>query len=223
MTHFLGNMKLIFKTLFCIEFRNKKNFFSSLLLSLVILLIFSFSLDVTSNIDSTLATALLWVTLAFLGNMVVSGFTSHLFQNNVEHMFILSGASSLSLFFGFFLSSFIFLFGLSIFICFLIALFFNFSFVSIPLFGIALALGLLGYACLSTLVSCLLRFQKNKDLLTLIVFLPLAIPLLMTATKATLQIFSHVPPISLGFLLGFDIILITLSGLLFEYGLEVFS
>ncbi len=81
-------------------------------------------------------------------------------------------------------------------------------------------MGSLGYISIGTLFFSLAEFQNVKDLLITVLFYPLVIPLFLYLHKATTMIFDHKTPNLMLFIIGYDLIFVFLSAMLYEFVIE---
>jgi heme exporter protein B len=89
--------------------------------------------------------------------------------------------------------------------------------------GLAALLGTLGFAAAGTLVSAIAANTRAREVMLPLLLLPLAVPVLIASVQATALALGARPAETwpwLQLLAGFDVILLGLSYLLFEYVLE---
>lgn len=221
-------MKIFFSSLFALvekdirlEVRSKQAFFAALLFVLVTLFIFSFGFKINPGTIADLAPGIFWVTIAFAGSLLMSHLTHREKENRTNEGLLLSGCGGTILFFSKFITLFIFMMVLEIATIPLCILFFNFSLDEGALLFVGIfLLGTIGYAAVGTLFSTLLSHARLRDLLLPIVFYPVIIPLLIAAVQATQKVLEGETPRELMFMLGFDMILVTASVLLFDFVTE---
>ena len=93
-----------------------------------------------------------------------------------------------------------------------------------PLLLPIILLGTVGFAAVGTLFSAMTVHARAREVLLPILLFPIAIPLLIAAVKLTAGLFDGQPWSSMGrwlqFLIGFDVIFLTVSYMTFDYVVE---
>jgi heme exporter protein B len=221
MKEFLFNVLALAEKDVRIELRTKESFFATFLFVVLILFIFQFSFGGHPELLTRIAPGIIWIVIAFSGTIVISHLARREFDDRVCEGLILSGKSGVTLFFAKFISALLFLFAVELITVPLFMFFFNLDGGSwLVHLGMVLILGTIGYAAVGTLFAALLSQSRMKDLLLPIVFYPVIIPLFITGVKATAAVLAGEYPSQLSFFLGFDIIFVTASALLYEFVME---
>jgi heme exporter protein B len=204
-----------------IELRSKETLFATLLFVVLVLFIFNFSFGSGFNEVQRLAPGIIWVVIAFSGTIALSHLAARDREDRAQEGILLTGVGGITMFCSKFLSALIFMFAIEGIAVPLFIIFFNFSFGNVfPLFLTVLVLGTIGYAAVGTLFASLLAHTRLRDLLLPILFYPVIIPLLIAAVQATSKVLGEEFPREIVFMIGFDIILVTASALLFEFVVE---
>ena len=193
------------------------------LFALLSILVFSFALELDREAREEAVSGVLWVTLIFASLL---GFNRSMAQErdqgNLDAM-LLAPVSRAAIFVGKLLGNFIFtlIVGLAMLP------------LMTALYGLALldgwiiattALGIFGLAAIGTLLATMTVQTRAREALLPIALLPIALPFLLTAVRATKGILSGAPASdwqgALGMLAAITVIYLVLSLLLYEYILE---
>ena len=161
-----------------------------------------------------------WISSFFSGNLVLTNQTQ-LQTNKFQQGVLLTGIDATQLFFAKLVSSLIYMLFIQTILLITMNFFFpfpsNFSIFNMFIYAV---LGSLGYLAIGTLFFSMIEFQNIKDLLITILFYLLVIPLFIYLHRGTSMIFSMKIPNVLDFILGYDLIFVFLSGLLYEFVIE---
>lgn len=218
---FLSNVLLLAEKDVRLELRAKETYFSTLLFVLLVLVIFNFSFGMNPAILEKVAAGMIWVVIAFSGTIAISHVNDREQFDHVTFGLRLTGISGTTFYFAKFVTALMFMVAIEIIAIPLFMLLFNFSIGEwAVLFVMILALGTIGYAAIGTLFSAMLAHSRFRNLLLPIVFYPVIIPLLIAAVKATQNVLAGEAPRELPLLIGFDIIFLTASALLFDFVVE---
>jgi heme exporter protein B len=195
------------------ELRTKEAWNASIAFSVVILLLFSFAFDPSSDQIREFSGGLLWMTYAFAGALVLNRSFAREMQNDCLDALIASPVSSAALFVGKALANFAMLFAVELVSLPVFALFYNIGFTAQfwPLVLI-LVLGTWGLTVIGTLFSALTVNLRLRELMLPTLVYPMMIPALMAAMTLTTDLLAG-NPIGFGvrFLIAFDIIFTILS------------
>jgi heme exporter protein B len=201
------------------QFRNRQILAATIFFA--IFLIFLFTLGFSSS-DQTAGyyAGVYWISSFFSGNLILTNQTQ-LQANKFQQGLVLTGIDATYLFASKLISSLIYMIFIQIVLILAMKLFFPFP-TSISIFHLFLYsfLGSIGYLSIGTLFFSLIEFQNIKDLMITILFYPLVIPLFIYLHRATTMIFESKGPNVLDFVIGYDLIFVFLSGLLYEFVIE---
>jgi heme exporter protein B len=203
------------------ELRTKEAINASLSFALVILLLFSFAFDPSSEEISTISGGLLWMSFAFAGALILNRSFARELTNDCLDALIASPISGAALFLGKALASFILLLGVEL--------------ISLPIFGVfynvhwtgqigplllVLVIATWGITVLGTIFSALTVNLRLRELMLPMLIYPMMIPALMAAMQLTTVLLAGQPigenMLWLRLLAGFDIIFTALSLFLVE-------
>ena len=204
------------------EFRTKEALNASLAFALVILLLFSFAFDPSSEQINEISGGLIWMAFAFAGALILNrSFARELFNDCLDAL-IYSPVPGSALFLGKALASYVLLLIVEL--------------VSFPIFGLfynvqwarkfgwllfVLLLASWGLTVVGTMFSALTVNLRLRELMMPMLLYPMMIPGLMAAMQLTTQLLAGQPISGDGYtwlrlLIGFDIIFTALALALVE-------
>lgn len=199
------------------ELRTKEAVNASLSFALVILLLFSFAFDPTSDQTREMSGGLLWIVFAFAGTLILNRSFARELANDCLDALVASPLSGAALFLGKCLAN--------------VTLLLAVELVCLPVFGIfynvrwtarfwplmlVLALGTWGLTVVGTMFSALTVNLRLRELMLPTLVYPLLIPALMAAIQLTTALMAGQPMAGdlwqwLRLLAGFDIIFSALA------------
>lgn len=205
------------------ELRSRELVSSMALFALLSILIFSFALELNRLARQEAIGGVLWVTVAFASiiglNRSLAGERD---QGNLDAMLLAPIARS-AVFFGKLAGNFVFTLAVGLILLPLLTVLFNLNLVQ-PWVLIVLALGVLGFSVVGTLLATMTVQTRAREALLPIVMLPVALPVLLGAVRATTAILNGAPledwiawP---QILVVVNLIYLTLCYLLFDYVIE---
>ena len=198
------------------ELRTKEAWNASIAFSVVILLLFSFAFDPSSEQIREFSGGLLWMTYAFAGALVLNRSFAREVQNDCLDALIASPVSSAALFVGKAVANFAMLFAVELVSLPVFGLFYNLHWAAQlgPLLLVQV-LGTWALTVIGTLFSALTVNLRLRELMLPTLVYPMMIPALMAAMTLTTDILAGNPiGIGIRFLVAFDIIF-TLLALVF--------
>jgi heme exporter protein B len=194
-----------------------------LVFSLLVVFLFNFALQLSPQLQSGLASGLLWVTLAFAATLGLNRSAALERENDALKGLMLAPVDRSAIFFGKALSNSAFTLLVAFILMPIISLFFNQNLLRPALFLVVI-LGTGAYTSLGTILSALSIQSRTRDVLLPVLLYPLALPILIAASEASRGILSGQ---SLGelqnwlyLLLGCGILFTAAGLLLFETILE---
>ncbi len=204
-----------------LELRTRSALFATSLFVVLVLLILNLSFGPEVRQSPAVAAGVLWVVIIFAGSIALSHLSSREYEDRVHDGLLMTGCSGVVLFAARFLIALFFMWGIALLTVPLFILFFNYPLGSwIPMFGMIFGLGSIGYAAVGTLFSAMVSQARLRELLLVIMFYPVIIPLLIPAVRATASLMGGELPKEGPFLLGFDIVFVSASALLYEFVVE---
>ena len=207
-----------------LELRHYDAITSGLLFSLVVMLVFQFSVGSANIAPERYLPGLLWLTIGFAAVVGLMRAVEGERSGDALIGLFRSPASRGALFLGMLAANLLRLLVLDLILLALTIVFFNFPTAAInaSLVGVLL-LGSIGLGILGTLFGTLvLRVQRGESLLALLV-MPTATPILLASIELTANQFKTEPDPSRswwGLLLGFNLLYFFIALATFEYALE---
>lgn len=203
-----------------IELRTRETLVASLMFTLLVAIVFAFALDLAPATAHAVAPGLLWATLAFAGVIALGrSFASERDRGALDGL-LLAPVDPTALYTGKMLGNLVFML-----VTLAVALPAFSVLLGVPLLTAALLpaalLGLIGFAAAGTLFAMLALAGRARDVLLPVLFLPLAIPVILTATGATrFTIAGASAGDAVGVLVACDALYIAIAVLLFGYTVE---
>ncbi|MCZ6670353.1 MAG: heme exporter protein CcmB [Acidobacteria bacterium] len=208
-----------------VEFRQRENFTLMLFFSLVILVIFHFTLDFTELSFETVGAGVIWIAIHFTGILTLGhSFRQEQAQDSLRGL-RLTPIDPAAIYLGKWLANTATLFAMEVVLIPLIAVTLNFPLARFagPLF-LLIALHTIGFSALGTLFAAIAaQTRRGETLFPLLVF-PVEIPLIGSAVRSTTTILNRgtladvVPWLELA--TAFNLLVLGAGVLLFEYILE---
>ena len=204
------------------EVRSKETVNASLSFALVILLLFSFAFDPSSEQVREIAGGLLWLVFAFAGTLILNRSFARELVNDCLDALIASPASGAQLFFGKCLANYVLLVAVDVVCLPIFAVFYN---VRLPqrigILFLVMLLGTWGITVIGTLFSAMTVNLRLRELMLPTLIYPMLIPALMGAIQLSGILIAGQPlgaddQIWFRLLIAFDVIFTILSLALVE-------
>jgi heme exporter protein B len=199
------------------EIRSKESVNASLSFALVILLLFSFAFDPTSDTVREIAGGLLWLVFAFAGTLILNRSFARELVNDCLDALIASPVSAAQLFFGKALANFVILLAVELLSMPVFGIFYNVHWTqSFGLLFVVMVLGTWGLTVIGTLFSAMTVNLRLRELMLPTLVYPMMIPALMGAIQLSSLLVAGEPlgaenQIWFRVLVGFDLIFTLLS------------
>ncbi len=205
------------------ELRTKEIIVSVLVFALLVLVIFSFAFGTGADMTELTAPGILWVALTFGGVIGLNHAFAVEKENSRLEGLMLCPVDRAIIFLGKLAGSFTFMLAVAIVITPIFLALFNLP-IFLPGLAIIIILALLGFAAVGTLFSALAINTRARDIMLPILFLPVVVPVIVAAVKATGPVLAGRPwgdtSTWLQILVGFDIIYLVVATLIFEFVVE---
>lgn len=207
------------------ELRTKEIIFSMAAFSVVLVVIFNFSLVINKDNISHLVPSLLWISIIFVGTLGLSRTFAIEKENSAITGILISPVDRSMLYFAKVLSNLLYIIVIQLLLLFLFIVLFNINLKgNTMLLIVVMLLGAVGFSTLGTLFSTMAINTKLRELLLPVVLFPVIIPVIINAVKATSVIFNgggyaQISPF-LNILISFDIIFLVTSALVYEFVVE---
>lgn len=206
------------------ELRTRELLNTTVVFSLIVVVLFSFSFDPTSEESRRFGPGLLWIALLFAGSLMLQPSFVREQANETLAALRLAPVDPLAILLGKILANFLFLALAEIVLLPVFAVFYNVALVPVlPRLLLVLALGTLGIVIPGTVFSAVGAQARMRELLLPLLLLPVLTPVLIASTEATAGLLADPPEFSANWvqlLAGFDIIFLTASYFIFAYLLE---
>jgi heme exporter protein B len=205
------------------EFRTREIIISVLVFALLVLVIFSFAFSTGVDGKETVTPGILWVALTFGGVIGLNRtFTAEKENSRLEGL-MLCPVDRTVIYWGKMAGSFSFMLVVAIIVTPIFLALFNLP-VFLPRLALIIVLALLGFAAVGTLFSALAVNTRARDIMLPVLFLPVIIPVIIAAVKATEPVLAGKPwgdiITWLQIILAFDIIYLTAATLVFDFVIE---
>jgi len=205
------------------ELRSRELLSAMLIFALLVILIFSFALDLDARTRGTVTSGVLWVTFAFAGTLGLSRSMATEKDRGCLDGLLLAPVDRSAIYFGKAIGNLVFMLIVEAIVLPIYSILFGVNLFNLGVLLIVL-LGSIGYAAVGTMLSAMAVQTRTRDVLLPILLFPLAIPVLIPAVKATEGFLTgaemaNIWP-SINLLLAYDVIFIAVAFMLFDYVVE---
>ncbi len=207
------------------ELRTKEIVLSMAAFSIVLVVIFNFSLVINNDNIGYLVPSLLWISIIFVGTLGLSRTFAIEKENSAITGILLSPIDRSMLYLSKVISNLIYILITQFLLLFLFLVLFNININGeIGLLILVMILGAIGFSTLGTLFSTMAINTKLRELLLPVILFPVIIPVIINAVRATSIIFNgggyaEISPYLI-ILICFDIIFFVTSALVYEFVVE---
>ena len=169
-----------------LEFRSKDIILSVAVFGLLVVIVFSFALNVTPRMVTQLAPGILWVAFAFAGILAMNrAFVREKEQGGLEGL-LLTPVSRDAIFLGKVLAIFIFMLVIEFILLPVFAVMHGCSTFSFMLL-LTIVLATLGFATVGTLFSAIAVQTRSREIMLPVLFFPIVLPVIIAAVEASTQ------------------------------------
>jgi len=206
------------------ELRTREMLSSMGVFSILVIIVFNFALELTERqiIETTIPGAL-WVTIIFAGMLGLNRSLAVELDKGCLDGLLLTPVDRSAIFFGKAIGNALFMVMVEVILVPLFVVFFNVPLVQ-PWVIVIVVLGTVGFAGVGTLLSSMAVNTRAREVMLPILLFPVAMPMLIAAVKATSGAMMGFPVSDwqqwLSLLIVFDVILITVSVMVFDYVVE---
>ncbi len=206
-----------------IELRAKEVITSVLVFAVLVLVIFHFALGSSATTAEMVAPGILWVALTF-GSVLGFNriFTVEREDSRLEGLMLCPMDHSV-VYWGKLTASFTFALFVSAVTTPIFLVLFNLPLL-LPRLALIIVIATLGFAVVGTLFSAVAINTRTRDIMLPILFLPVSVPVIIAAVKATTVVLAGKPwadmLIWLQIMIAFDIIYLVVATLVFEFVIE---
>ena len=204
------------------EFRTKEALNASIAFSVVILVLFSFAFDPTSDQLQDFGGGLLWLVFSFAGTLVLNRSFSRETQNDCLDGLLAAPMPASALFLGKSLANYVLLLMIEVVSLPVFGLFYNIRWArQLPMLIAVLLLGTWALTTIGTFFSALTVNLRIRELMLPMLVYPLMIPALMAAMTLTTTLLNGAPieagdMIWIKMLVAFDVVFTALSVFLID-------
>jgi heme exporter protein B len=205
------------------ELRSKETLSTLLVFALMIVVVFNFAFELRVENVRQIAPGVLWVAFTFAGVLALNrSFVVEREEGCIEGLRLTPVDRSV-IYLGKFLGNTLFMLAAEACILPIFAALFDVS-ISNPVLWLIVVLGTVGFAAVGTLFAAMAVNTRAREAMLPLLLFPIAVPVLIAATKATGQVLDGQPLSEvyswLRLLLAFDVIFTVIALLGFEYVLE---
>lgn len=179
----------IFRKDIQVEWRGRQGVPVMLVFALLVVFLFNFALQLSPELQAGLSAGLLWISLAFASTLGLNRSVSLERENNAFDGLLLAPVDRSAIFFGKYLSNFLFTFLVAGLLLPVFTLFYQQNMFNLTLI-LVIFLGVAAYTSLGTLLAALSIQARTRDILLPILLYPLALPVLIAAVEASRGVLS---------------------------------
>jgi len=219
----LARILVIFWKDILTELRTKEIVTLVLVFALLVVVIFNFAFGTRTGIEELVAPGILWVALTFGG---VLGFNRVFVvekENSCLEGLMLCPVDRSVIYWGKLVGSFTFMLAVAVVITPIFLVLFNLP-LFLPRLALIIVLAALGFAAVGTLFSAIAINTRARDMMLPILFLPVVVPVIVAAVKATAPVLAGRPwgdvLTWLQIIIVFDVIYLVVATMVFEFVLE---
>ncbi len=205
------------------ELRSKELISSMVVFALLVILIFNFALELKPAARAESAAGVLWVTTIFTGTLGLNRSLAAEKDRGSLDGLLLAPIDRSAVYFGKALGNLLFILLVVAIILPVFSILFNVPMLH-PLIFLVAVLGALGYSAVGTLLASLAVHSRSRDVMLPILLLPVAVPVLIAAVRATSGVllaaeWAEISP-WINLLLGYDVIFIAVAFMVFDFVVE---
>jgi heme exporter protein B len=205
------------------EFRSRELFTAMLVFSLLIILIFNFSLDLDIQTRRSVTAGVLWSTFTFAGTLGLNRSMAIEKDRGCMDGLLLAPVDRSAIYFGKVISNLAFMLIVEVIVLPVYSILYNTNLLHPGLLAVIL-LGSVGYVAVGTLLSAMSVQTRTRDILLPILLFPVVIPVVIAAVQASNGILTGaesgeiIPWVNL--LAAYNVIFLAVAYILFDYVVE---
>lgn len=223
MTNFLQATLAIVRKDITAEFRSRELLSAMLVFSMLVIVIFNFALELDPKTRKEVTSGVLWTTFAFAGTLGLNRSMAVEKDRGCLDGLLLAPVDRAAIYFGKVLSNLAFMFLVEAFVLPLYAALYNVNLFN-PGLLLVILLGSVGYTAVGTLLASMAVQARTRDVLLPILLFPIAIPVLLSAVKASTGFLNGVEMAeiwpSLNLLIVYDVIFTAVAFMVFDAVVE---
>lgn len=167
------------------EVRTKQVINAALVFAVLFVVVFSFTMEIGSNMEQKLSGGIFWVSVAFAGILSFNKTIGSETDNGSFEALMLAPVDKSAVFFGKVISNMLFLFLVEVILIPLFLVFYNVFIISHPLMAAVIILSTYAYSLIGTLFSIISVRTSSKEIMMPVLFLPFMVPVIIAAVLAT--------------------------------------
>src|SRR6059058_2722318 len=206
------------------EFRSRELLTTTVVFILIVIVLFSFTFEPTSDESRRFGPGLLWLAFLFAASLMLQPCFLREQTNDTLGALRLSVSDPFAIFLAKLAANTLFLLFTQVLLLPVFSILYNVPVLAaFPQLVLVMFMGSLGLSVTGTALSAISAQARMRELLLPLLLLPLLTPVLIASTEATasLLVLNPIMPWKwLGFLLGFDVVFLTALWLFGEYLLE---
>jgi heme exporter protein B len=206
------------------EYRSRELLTTTIVFILIVIVLFSFTFDPTSDESRRFAPGLLWLAFLFASSLMLQPCFLREQQNDTLSALRLSVSDPFAIFLAKLAANTLFLLLTELLLLPIFAVMYNVPVMPVlHLLILVFFLASLGISTAGTALSAISAQARMRELLLPLLMLPLLTPILVASTEVTKRLFEREPSVQwqgIGFLAVFDVVFLTALWLFGEYLLE---
>ncbi len=223
MTNFLQATLAVFRKDITAELRSREIIFAMMVFSMLVIVIFNFALELDPATRQEVTSGVLWTTFAFAGTLGLNRSMAVEKDRGCLDGLLLAPVDRSAIYFGKVLSNLAFMFMVEAFVLPLYSALYNVNLFN-PGLLLVILLGSVGYTAVGTLLASMAVQARTRDVLLPILLFPIAIPVLLSAVKASTGFLNGVEMAeiwpSLNLLIVYDVIFTAVAFMVFDAVVE---
>lgn len=200
-----------------VELRTREVVLTMGLFAVLVVVIFAFTFQLGADVVQSVAPGILWVTLAFSGNLGITRVIDREREHGAMTGLLLGPAGPMAVFWAKVAGVFVFMTVTQVIVVPLALLFVGISVPEggLPLLTLALVLGSLGFALVGTLFGAMLADVRMREVLIPVIVYPVVVPVIVAGVQLSACALGLAPPEDardwLLLVVGFDLIYLTVA------------
>jgi len=205
------------------EWRSREALSAMLVFALLVIVVFNFALELDVETRRSVTSGVLWVTFAFAGTIGLNRSLAIEKDRDCLDGLLLAPVDRSVIYFGKALSNLVFMLIVEAIVLPVYSLLYNTNLFNLSLIGTVL-LGSIGYSAVGTLLASMAVQARTRDVLLPILLFPVAIPVLVSAVKASGGFLQGAPLDQitpwLNLLVAYDVVFIAVAFMVFDFVVE---
>jgi heme exporter protein B len=203
--------------------RSKELLSAMLVFALIVVVVFNFAVELRLELARQTSIGFLWITILFAGMLGLGRSLAREKDRGCLDGLLLCPVNRGMIFLGKMVGNLIFILAVEVVVIPLFVFLFEVAFF-LPFQLLVVLLGTVGFAGVGTLLSAMAVHTRARDVMLPIILLPVTIPLVLAAVRASRVVLdgramSELLP-WLGMLVAFDLVMMTVAYLTFDYVVE---